>query len=346
MYKINTPEHGSSWISVNFTGDRVILLSAKGRHHGKAKIVMLDGNSSIYDPGTSNHIFIPGGDPSNGTLTIDLDTGKRGNEIPQYVLFDSNDYFTSGLPWGRYHIGLYYLKEDSRTYTSPTADVEFDSFVARCKDCTPSSGTNITVEEPIFLDSILVHEAVGLSVSFDNETHLDMIKNVAEAIQVEWKCDADGLLITPRLGTDTDIMLREGENTLVNWGIVNDVSQVASILLSNGADIDGLPLFTITENKKTRARLGRTIMRQQDFREIGDYFQLVGLSRTELEKRAYPPKRVTVTHVGKLGLRKGDSFILWTKKTGSIRLRIVHLEWDESSGRVYNMECVVWPQIV
>ena len=150
----------------------------------------------------------------------------------------------------------------------------------------------------------------------------------------------------PRIGEDTQVYLREGENTLVNWQITNDVSEVATMLVSSGADIDGLPLFTITEDKETRSRVGRTIMRQHDFRSVGSYIQLIALSRAELRKRAYPERRVQVSHISnELGLEKGDSFVLWTKKSGSIRVRIERLEIDESDGRVYNMECVTWPRI-
>lgn len=344
MYKIDE----EAWALIGFTGDRIIVTSAKGRNHGKIRVSLINKGiaQGLYDPGTDLHVNIPGGEP-DGSLLIDLDTGKTGNEIPQYVLFDSADYFTSGLPWDRYSLGIYYLKGDIETYTSNTADVEFDSFVSRCSDCTPPTGDDITVNKPVFLDGVFVHELIGLSVSFENETHLEVLKSVAEALQVEWSVDADGILLDPRIGTDTEVYLREGENTLVNWGIVNDVSQMASILLSSGADIDGLPLFTITENKATRERLGRTVMRQQDFRNSADYFQLVGLSRSELRRRAYPEKRITVSHIANnLGLNQGDSFKLWTKRAGTIQVRINRLEINETSGRVYNLECVTWPQMV
>jgi hypothetical protein len=87
-------------------------------------------------------------------------------------------------------------------------------------------------------------------------------------------------------------------------------------------------------------------MREHDFRNVANYMQLIGLSRMELRKRSYPQKRITVTHVaGHLNLEAGDSFLLWTKKMGTIRVRIQRVEIDESSGREYQMECITWPQI-
>lgn len=340
MFKFFEP----AFVGFSFTGDRFILLSAKGRYFGKARLVIRTAGD--YDAGTSNHVFIPGGNPTDGSLTVDLDTGKRGNEITQYVLFDSNDYFTSGLPWQTYRVSFYLYYADVEEYASNTADIEFDSFVPRCKDCTPPTGDAVIVNKPVFLDGIFAHELIGLSVAFDNESHLEILRSVAEALQVEWDITDAGLRVEPRLGQDTFEYLREGHNTLVEWQIVNDISEMATMLLSNGADIDGLPLFTITEDKETRARLGRTVMRVQDFRNLADYMQLIGLSRTELRRRAYPAKRITVTHVSKeLGLEPGDSFMIWTRKMGEIRVRIERMQISESNGRTYTLECVKWPQI-
>lgn len=343
MYKWDT----GAFVAITFTGDRIVLVSAKGRHHGTGRIILLDQDiaQGLYDPGTETHVFIPGGN-ADGSLTIDLDSGSRGNEITQYIAFDSDDYFTDGLPWGVYTLGFYLLTSEIETYTSNTADIEFDSFVPRCKDCEPSLGEDITVNKPIFFDGVFVHEKVGLSVSFENEPHLEIVKSVAEAIQNDWCVDGRGITVEPRIGQDTDIILREGQSTVVDYEIVNDVSKVATMLLSSGADIDGLPLFTITEDKNTRQRVGRTIMRQQDFRNIASYFQLIGLSRTELKKRAYPEKRIRVRHIGNLNLQKGDSFLLWTKKSGLFRVRIERKDISEGNGREYDLECVTWPRIV
>jgi hypothetical protein len=121
------------------------------------------------------------------------------------------------------------------------------------------------------------------------------------------------------------------------------------MLVSNGSDIDGLPLFTITEDKKTREDLGRTVMRKEDFRDIADYFQLIGLSRTSLRKRKKPEKRITVTHIAKnLELNQGDSFILYTKKQGPLRVRINRktISQTSSGGTTYTLECIRWPEIV
>lgn len=344
MYKFEN----TAFTGFGFTGDRVVILSAKGRNHGTARLLIKDNRlGGEYDNGTENHVFIPGGDPVDGSLVVDLDTGKKGNEITQYVLFDSNDYFTNGLPWGPYSVFLFLYGPDVETYTTDALDSEFDTFAGRCKDCKPASGETITVNKPIFLDSIIAHEVIGLSVAFDNEQHLEILKSTSEALQTEWDITDTGIRVEPRIGRDTFEYLREGHNTLVNWQIVNDVSPMATMLITHGADIDGLPLFAITEDKKTRARLGRTVMRQHDFRNLADYMQLIGLSRTELKRRAYPEKRITVSHVAEhLDLEQGDSFLLWTKKMGTIRVRINRKEINESSGRTFNLECEIWPRII
>jgi hypothetical protein len=341
MYKFFEP----AYIGFSFEGDRFILLSAKGRNHGIARLLIRTAGD--YDSGTSSHVFIPGGNPIDGSLSVDLDTGKRGNEISQYVMFDSKDYFPNDLPWATYRVSFYLYHADLAQYNTTTLDAESDSFVARCKDCNPSAGEVISVNKPVFLDSIIAHERIGLSVAFDNEEHLEILKATTEAIQVEWDITDAGLRVEPRIGADTFVYLREGHNIVVDWNITNDIEQMATMLLSNGADIDGLPLFTITEDKETRARLGRTVMRQHDFRGNASYLQLIGLSRTELRRRAYPEKRIGVTYVGdSLGLEAGDSFMLWTKKMGDIRVRIQTKQINESNGREYVLECVRWPQIV
>src|SRR6185312_3887252 len=103
----------------------------------------------------------------------------------------------------------------------------------RCQDCKPHTGLPVTVNKPVFLDGISAHEKLGLSVSFENETHLDILKSVTEAVQTEWDITEQGLLVTPRIGIDTDEILREGQNTLINWGIVNDTTEIATQLISN-----------------------------------------------------------------------------------------------------------------
>lgn len=334
-----------NFVSFTFEGDRIVLLSAKGRLHGIASVYIYDVDGPVYYGKTSSGndvIDIPGGDIDGG-LTVDLNTGKRGAEIPQYVLFDSNEYFTNGLKWGRYAVYVVLKQEDLDSYTANIYDT--NNFVNRCEDCKTPKGTQ-TINKFIYFDSLYAHEKVGLSVSFDTQTHLEMVKSVAEAIQVEWEVREAGLRFEPRIGQDTNEILREGHNTLVDWDITNDVAKVASMLFSSGADIDGLPLSTIVEDRKNRNTLGRTVMRKQDFRETADYLQLIGLGRMELRKRRVPEKRIRVTHKAEdIDLRQGDSYILYTKKQGPIRVRIEHLDIDESKGREYQLECIRWPVI-
>lgn len=340
MTKWNT---GFSRISFGFEGDRFIILSAKGRNHGKASIFLSETTTQGVYGLDNNFIDIPGGTLPNGGIQIDLNTGKRGQEITQYVVFDSDEVFTDGLPWGQYSVNFVLRGEDVETYSANIYDT--NNFVGRCEDCKTAKGTQ-TINKYIYFDSFFVHEKVGLSVSFETQTHLEMLKSVSDAIQVEWDVTNNGVVLDPRIGEDTNIILREGQNTVVDYQIVNDVTKVASMLFSNGADIDGLPLSTVTEDRKNRQTLGRTVMRKEDFRSMADYTQLIGLSRTELKKRRYPEKRITVTHIANtLGLNKGDSFILYTKKMGPIRVRITRKEIAESRGREYNLECIQWPII-
>lgn len=343
MYKWNK---SGNFVAFEFIGDRFILLSAKGRNHGKLSIAILNlDNGNYYDPDISGKVPIPGGDV-DGTLTLDLGTGIRGNEIPQYVLMDSNDYFTSGLKWGRYAVSVALI--DTETYNTNDVEIDTNNFVYRCQDCNPPTGNAVTVNKFVFFDGFLVHEQVGLSVDYENETHLDILKSVAEVTQMEWEVTEEGISMEPRIGVDTDIVLREGHNTLVSYNIVNDLSQIATMLVSSGADIEGLPLFTITEDKKTRARVGRTIMRKHDFRNIASYEQLIGLSRGELKRRSEPDRRITVTHTGDVDLNIGDTFILATKKSGPLRVRVDNRfrHQDSSSGTTIEMECSKWPRIV
>lgn len=344
MYKIDK----QAWGGFTFVGDRVILYSAKGRNHGKMRIglLKLGLSNSQYDQTNNDKILISGGDSAR-MLHIDLNTGKRGNEIPQYVAFDSDEHIPGGLPWDRYRLIWYYIRDDVEQFS--TTDIsQFDSFVERCNDCVPPVGDAIMVNKPVFIDGVAAHEALGLSVQFDNETHLNIVRAITEALQIEGDVGENGLLIKPRIGLDTDIVLREGQNTVVNYNIVNDITKIASMLVSSGSDIDGLPLFTITEDKQTRTDLGRTVMRKEDFRDVADYFQLIGLSRNSLRKRKKPEKRITVTHIGEdFTLEPGDSYVLFTKKMGPIRVRINRSQVIESrsSGTTVEMECVRWPQI-
>lgn len=322
MYKWNKPRTRCNF---TFEGDRLIITSAKGRNHGKLR-VGLDG--TIID-------------------TIDLETSVRGNESTQHVIFDSDDYFPTGLEWDYHSVIVGLEKGDEESYTTTVGELDSSDFVYRCKACQAAEGETVEVNKYVYLDAIGVHERVGLSVSFENETHLDILKSVAEVTQSEWDVTELGLRLEPRIGQDTNEVLREGQNTLVDWGIVNDVQDIATMLVSTGADIDGLPLFAITEDKKNTRDIGRTIMRKEDFRNIADYFTLIGISRTSLKKRRYPEKRITVTHVAhNLDLDQGDSFILYTRKMGPIRVRIMKKTTNETnSGRSYDLECIKWPLI-
>lgn len=340
-----TKWNGSNvFTSFGFEGDRFVVLSAKGRHHGKLSIFLLDYSERQLERGFSgSFVSIPGGTLPNGGIQIDLATGKRGAEIPQFIAFDSNEIFTSGLPWGRYGVVVVLRDEDLDSYTANIYDT--NNFVARCEDCKTPKGTQ-TINKYIYFDSATVHEKLGISVSFDTQTHLEMVKSVAEAIQVEWEVNERGLRFEPRIGTDTNIILREGQNTVVDYEIVNDASKIASMLFSNGADIDGLPLTTIVEDRKNRNTLGRTVMKTHDFRSNSNYQQLIGMGRMELRKRRVPEKRIIVTHIASdLDLIQGDSYILYTKKQGPLRVRIEHLDINEDSGREYRLECIRWPII-
>lgn len=352
MYKWHKPKVGARF---SFEGDRIIVKSARGRHHGAIRFLLFYYKDGVidYDAGVDEHVFIPeefGGDPDDGSLVVDLSAGSVGQEITQWVAFDTDKLFreNGGLPWGKYTLMIYYKQSDNIKYSASRYETGSNNFVQRCHNCKPSTGGSVEIYEYIYLDSIIAHEQIGLSVQFQDSTHLDIIKSVAEAIQVEWDISPDGVSLEPRLGSDTQVALREGENVLVNYSIVNDVSKVATRLLAQGSDIDGLPLSTQVEDKKTRRLFGRTITRQADFRDMADYMQLVGLARTELKTRNRPEKRIQVSYIGNsLSLVQGDSFMLWTKKMGNIRVRINRKEQTQSSGSgtVFNLECIEWPQI-
>ncbi len=334
-----------NWAYFSFTGDRVIVVGAKGHNYGTMRIQLSDYSTGNYDDGTSlARLFIPGGN-ADGSLSVDLNTGKRGGDIAQAVIFDSKDYFTSpGLPWKTYNLSIGF--EDAGTF-STTTDALSDNFVERCHNCSTPTGTATTVRKFVYLDSVIAHDVIQLSAKFQDTTQGEIISSIAEVLQMEWDVNEQGLDFKVRIGTDTNEVLREGQNTLVDWNIANDGSEIASILLSSGADIDGLPLSAITEDRRARKTLQRTVMRKQDYRDVADYFQLIGLSRGELKRRRKPTKRITVTHIANsLDLDYGDSFTLYTKKMGSLRVRIVEIQIAESSsGRIYTLECERWPKI-
>lgn len=350
MYKWNKPKSSARF---SFEGDRILVKSARGRHHGTLRFLLFYYSDGIvdYDAGVDEHVFIPGGDPDDGSLAVDLDTGAVGQEITQFVAFDTDELFrdNGGLPWGKYTLLISYNQKDAEKYTASKTETGSDNFIQRCHNCDGSGGTTASIYEYVYLDGIIAHEQLGLSVQFQDTTYLDIIKSVADAIQVEWDITPDGLRLEPRIGSDTHYALREGDNVLVGYKVVNDLSKIATRLLAQGSDIDGLPLSALVEDKATKRRVGRSITRVADFRDTASYTQLVGLARTELKRRNRPEKRIQVSYIGNtFPLEPGDSFMLWTKKMGDIRVRIDRKErvQSSSSGTQYNLECVEWPQIV
>jgi hypothetical protein len=292
--------------SVQFTGDRVIVYSRKGPNFGTIKI----GLVKSLVTGTTK-IMIPNGEP-DGSVEVDLNSA---HEIPQAVVFDSNDYFTApfdGLPWDYYSLGIY----------------------------SPQDAL------PIWVDGVTIHRATGLSVKFLNTNYLDILKSVAEVLQMEWDITEDGIKVVPRLGDDTNEIYAEGRGTTIKITDVEDVTQVATMLIVNGSDIDGIPLSAVVENKNTKKIIGRTIQRLYDLRNIGDYFSLIGAARTELLRRRAPQKRVTVS-TSNLRNTYGDSFIVKTPKLeGRFRAMTISRTQSSSAGTNYDMECVEWPPIV
>lgn len=292
---------------ISFTGDRVIVYSRKDSP-GYGSITI--GIITSPPDGPSDIVVIPGGD-GDGRLTIDLSSPYN---ITQAVVFDSNDYFTGpGLPWGSYRLMIYKLETDGK----------------------------------IWVDGVGLHETQGLSVKFINTPYLDIIKNTAEALQMEWDVTEAGLKVVPRIGTDTNIIFAEGRGTTISVEDNEEAREMATQLISNGADINGIPLSTVVEDKKTRSRLGRTIQRLYDLRNVGDYFTLIGAARAELMRRAWPKKRVIITRVGTLGINPGDSFLVKTPEINE-RMRAVKITRSQSvsSGTEYRVECEPWPPVI
>jgi hypothetical protein len=292
---------------IEFTGDRVIVYSRKGPNFGVIKIGLVQ-----FLPTGSTVILIPGGE-ADGSVVVDLESD---HEIPQAVVFDSNDYFTDpadGLPWDHYFLGVY----------KPTDD------------------------NPIWVDGITLHESSGLSVKFLNTNYLEILKATTEALQMEWDITEDGIKVVPRIGTDTDEIYAEGRGTTIHINDTQDVSQIATMLDVTGADIDGLPLSAVVENKNTKAVYGRTIMRSYDLRNVADFFTLIGAARAELMRRRAPQKRLTIERVGEMNNEVGDSFLV--KKQGlEGRFRAITITRNQSSssGTRYTLECLEWPPII
>jgi hypothetical protein len=301
------------WQTLSFTGDRAIVYSKKGPNLGKAYISLSNQYGSVPIPLVNSQVtnFDSVVWESDGAIAVDLNSTT---EIPQYVVFDSNDYFLDGLPWD--------------SYTLVVGSPAFHNKI-------------------IYLDGIAVHETNGLNVKFINTSYLDIIKSTAEALNVEWSITERGLRVVPRIGTDTDVIMAEGRGTTIKIEDTEDISKVATMLIATGADIDGLPLSTVVENKVTRDIMGRTIQRQYDtLRNVGDYFTLVGASRVELLRRRRPERRIVVTRTGSLDVGLGDSFIA---KTSEIETRVranTVTRTQNSGGTEWTLECTEWPLIV
>lgn len=324
-----------------FEGDRVQVFMAKGPNFGKA---------TLYISGSGNYAqnIVPLGTSGN-SVVIDLDTGAKGHYITQYLAFDSSDYFPNGMPWGIYNMHVRLLEVEE--YNVEVNQIDSDNFDNTCENCNSqaaATGNNKTVKtnKYIYLDGISAHCTSGISAKFDNQTHLDILTSLAEAIQHEWIITEKGLKVRPRIGIDRDTIVHEGSQTVITSENVKDVSKVATLLYSSGADIDGLPLFTITEDKRNKEIMGRTISRTNDFRNVADYFTLIGASRTELYSRRTPEERISINHVGTLPVDIGDSFIFVSKRHRDgerVRLMKITRTQSASSGMSYSLECVKWP---
>jgi len=296
----------------DFEGDRAVIYARKGNHYGKMTIGLRLSNGAIVQipTGSTEVDGIDHPTYTDGFVTFDL---QSTNQIPQYVIFDTADYFPDGLPWAAYSIGIY-------------KPVDSD---------------------PIYFDGMNAHIGTGISCKFINTSHLDILKSTTEALKLEWDITEKGLKILPRLGVNTDIIMAEGRGTTIRIDEVQDVSKVATMLIATGADIEGLPLFTVVEDKESKELFGRTIQRPYDeYRNVADYFTLVGASRTELRKRKEPDRKISVITTDIKGLIPGDTFIVKTPELEK-RVRAITISRSQSSsnGTEYTMECEVWDTI-
>lgn len=329
-----------------FTGDRVQLFMAKGPNFGKATIYISQAGGPYSDiieiPGAGSSIVRNLGKEDHATDPRLDGSSDIEHYIPRYLAFDSNWYWTDGMPWGIYNIHVRLLEtEEYEAEINQSTDSLFDQ---PCIDCL--NNEKKTINKYIYIDGVSAHCTSGLSAKFTNETHLSILKSIAEAIQHEWRITENGLFVQPRIGQDTDVIIKEGSQAVLTHDLTNDVSKVATLLYSSGADIDGLPLFSIVEDKKNKIIMGRTISRIQDFRSVADYFTLIAAARGELYKRRSPEERLTITYYGILPIDLGDSFIWVTKnKPDGRRLRLVKLTKTQSSndGLSYSLECITWP---
>lgn len=289
-----------------FTGDRVLVYSKKGPGYGVLKLGLFRVDPEL----PLESVAIPGGE-LDGSLEIDL---TNTYEVSQVIVFDSNDYFTdtNALAWDTYRLGIY-------------------------KPDDPGS---------IWVDGVGAHETSGLSVKFQTTSHLEILKSTAEALQLEWDITETGLKVAPRIGIDTEEIFAEGRGTTITIQNVEDAEPMASMLLTQGSDIDGLPLTAVVEDKNTRSIIGRTVQRTHDFRSIGDYFMLIGASRTELKKRREPEQRIAIKRVGTLPVSVGDTFIVKTPTLEHrVRANTITRTQSSNGGTEYQLECTLWPPI-
>lgn len=292
---------------ITFMGDRIVVYSRKGPDYGILKLGLFRVDPELQ----LVSVAIPGGEV-DGSLLIDLDNTY---DVSQVIVFDSNDYFTDitgGLNWDTYRLGVY-------------------------KPDDPGS---------IWIDGAGIHETSGISVKFNTTSHLEILKSTTEALLLEWDVTETGLKVAPRIGVDTDYIFAEGRGTTITIQNVEDAEPMATMLLSSGADIDGLPLSAVVEDKNTRTTLQRTIQRLHDFRSIGDYFMLVGATRAELKKRSVPQRRISVKAVSIFDLAVGDTFIVKTPQIETrVRLNTLTRTQSSSGGTEYSLECIEWPPI-
>lgn len=257
-----------------------------------------------FTSATLGQMPIPGGD-ADGALTVNLDSTHT---IPQAVIFDTDQVF-GGLAWDFYGISFYQRSD--------------------------STGS-------MFIDGIAYHGESGLSTKFENTTYIQILQDTTEALQMESQVTEDGIRVIPRIGTETNEVVRDGGNTTISIGDVKDISQMATMLQLNGADIDGLPLTGLIEDKISRKIFGRTIQRTFDLRNVSDQFTLIGAGRGELVKRRKPQNRVTIA-ASAINFELGDSFTV-VKALSELRVRAVTITRNQSraGGTNYAVDCVEW----
>jgi hypothetical protein len=343
-YKLN--KTGSS-LSYTFKGDRVLLKMAKGPNNGRVKIWITRGYRP-YDA-LDAVVNIPGGN-TDGSLVLDMETGtSRGHVIPQAVVFDSKNYFADGLPWGTYTISLCLERIEKKKI--PANEATDEDFVNTCDKCRiTSSKTQVTIVKPLYIDGFGAHEETGISLKFVNENQFKQLQTVCDSLHMDWEITTkDELNVVPRIGTDYNIIIKEGHDVLVRKQIVRDASVVATHLLSYAGDVNGEPIYNVLEDKYNSAIMGRTVTRTYDYKNLTDYITLAGAQRIELEKRRRKPEyRIMVTLANTdYGLKNGDTFRLKAKDFDE-RVQVIAKSSGQSvsEGRYYELECVKWVPMI